>query len=264
MSKSAAFVSILVMCLTACSQVEPTFTAGQVISANKDWTPFSKTINDVDMMKVPPGCFMMGSDVSDDEAPINKVCFDKPFWIDKTEVSAAQFKKFGGQKASVGMPADELPITRISWFESRDYCAKRGARLPTEAEWEYAARGPDNLRWPWGTPFDINKVVWNSVKTAPVGSIPAGASWVGALDLAGNVFEWVSSIYKPYPYVATDGRENPDDSTSLRSLRGGAMSNLDGDLGPSNIQMRSSTRNAQKPDWNLLQDTGLRCARSDT
>src|SRR5258706_16342049 len=110
MGKSKVPVLILVICLTACSRAEPTFAPGQIISSNNDWTPFSKMINDVEMMKVPPGCFMMGSAKdADDEKPSNKVCFDKPFWIDKAEISVAQFKKFGGQKTAGITTVGEIP-----------------------------------------------------------------------------------------------------------------------------------------------------------
>jgi formylglycine-generating enzyme required for sulfatase activity len=111
--------------------------------------------------------------------------------------------------------------------------------LPTEAEWEYAARGPSGWVFPWGDSFDGSRLNycdgdcqynWKDTAyrdgyatTAPVGSYPAGASWVGALDLAGNVWEWTSSIYAyPYPYRAGDGRENPADLTGKRTLRGGS------------------------------------------
>ncbi|MEP7289061.1 MAG: SUMF1/EgtB/PvdO family nonheme iron enzyme [Chloroflexota bacterium] len=211
----------MVTCLTACSRAEPTFTPGQVIASNKAWNPFSKTINDVEMIKVPPGCFIMGSETdADDEKPTTKVCFDKPFWIDKTEVSQAQFTKLGGQKSYLMSAKPELPIVQISWLEARDYCAKRGTRLPTEAEWEYAARGPDDLQWTWGNEFDDNKSVWSCVLAQPRGTIPDSTSWVGTFDQTGNVGEWVNSLYKPYPYVANDGREDLEDTISQRVIRG--------------------------------------------
>lgn len=136
MRKSALLILVIVLCLAACSRAEPTFTAGQVIASNKDWTPFSKQINRVEMMMVPPGCFMMGSDTdADDEKPSTKICFDKPFWIDKLEVSERQFTEQSGQKNVALSKQPELPVVQLSWLEASAYCAKRGARLPTEAGW---------------------------------------------------------------------------------------------------------------------------------
>jgi iron(II)-dependent oxidoreductase len=197
------------------------------------------------MMQVPAGCFMMGSTPDEIDAlitqfdndfvraiftaegPQTKICFDTPFWIDKIEVTNAQFNQFKGQAKNQSHWTDDLrPRKQITWFEARDFCALRGARLPTESEWEYAARGPDGFTYPWGNDFDEKKAIWkrgSDQGTANVGSIPEGASWVGSLNLSGNVWEWTSSIYKPYPYVAIDGRESNDNANIDRVLRGGSV-----------------------------------------
>ena len=101
------------------------------------------------------------------------------------------------------------PINEVTWYQAAAYCKWRGVRLPTEREWEYAARGPDNLAYPWGNEFDGDRLHYSQNsgnKTASVGNYPSGRSWVGALDMAGNVWEWTSSLYKDYPYVSDYGR----------------------------------------------------------
>lgn len=170
----------------------------------------------------------MGAANYSNEQPVHQQCFDEPFWIDKYEVTQAQFRRLGGTQANRPVfSGDDLPVENITWFEARDFCALRSARLPTEAEWEYAARGSDNLVYPWGNTWNANHAVWyrsGAQKTANVGSIPAGVSWVGALDMSGNVSEWTSSLYKSYPYDAADGRESDTGSRTdvRRVLRGGS------------------------------------------
>src|SRR5262249_22642836 len=121
----------------------PEATSVPTVTTNNQWKPQLSMVQGVEMALVPPGCFMMGSEKgNDDEQPVSKICFDKPFWIDKVDVTNAQFKQFGGKAQQKGSWKDDnRPRERVTWFEARDFCALRGARLPTEAEWEYAARG---------------------------------------------------------------------------------------------------------------------------
>ncbi len=206
------------------------------------------------MVLVPAGCFTMGNnDGRRDERPASQICFQKAFWIDRTEVTNAQY----GSEGHFSGP--NRPRENLLWSEARDFCAKQGDRLPTEAEWEYAARGPDSYIYPWGNALNDNDLVFDRNDpgtTEDVGSKPGGISWVGALDMAGNVFEWVSSIYKPYPYNASDGRENPNDTTSPRVYRGGNRSYLDFAAGATmRFHMDPDGR-----DWFV----GFRCARDAT
>jgi formylglycine-generating enzyme required for sulfatase activity len=132
------------------------------VTANADWTPEIRMFDGVEMVLVPPGCFLMGTDDGrSEESPAHEVCLDQPFWIDRYEVTNAQFARFEGQAAQPGWWADaDRPREQITWFEARDFCALRSARLPTEAEWEYAARGPDGLLYPWGDTFVAENVVY--------------------------------------------------------------------------------------------------------
>ncbi len=195
---------------------------------------------------------MMGSEDSRrDERPAHEQCFAQPFWIGKMEVTNAQFGSEGV------FPGENRPRTNLTWTEARDFCASKGMRLPTEAEWEYAARGVDNLIYPWGNELDETRLVFDrnsNNQAADVGSIPEGASWVGALDMSGNVFEWVSSIYARYPFDPADGRENPDPTGTDRVFRGGINSYIDfGVSGHIRFRLEAEGR-----DWFV----GFRCARA--
>ncbi len=230
--------------------------------SNDDWEPFVQDFDGVEMVLVPAGCFEMGSEDGEDrEQPVHTVCFDEPFWIDRYEVSQGQFAAFDGQaERDSWFTGNDLPRERITWTEARDFCELRGARLPTEAEWEYAARGPDALVYPWGDTFVGNNVIYeNSPEygdrmTAPPGGSLPGPSWVGAEDLSGNVWEWVSTIYQSYPYRAGDGREDNIDTNSSRVLRGGSFLNT-------SYLLRAAYRYGYPP---VLENyfLGFRCARS--
>jgi len=115
------------------------------------------------------------------------------------------------------------PVTEVTWHGAVAYCAWRGLRLPSEAEWEAAARGREGRRYPWGdAPVTDERAVHDRRRgeTAPVATHPAGATPRGVHDLAGNLAEWTSSLFRPYPYDADDGREDPE-ARGERVTRGG-------------------------------------------
>jgi len=180
------------------------------------------------------------------EAPDHNVLISKGFWLDRTEVTNAAFDAFikaGGyedpawwsvegwkwRQAQTKLPNDCLPLVAnhprvcVTWYEAQAFAAWRGGRLPTEAEWEYAARGPDAKIYPWGDTFDSTRC--NVVGTkAPedVGSHPGGASWVGAEDMAGNAMEWVHDWLDVHYYEQefTDDPRGPEKG-SVKVEKGG-------------------------------------------
>jgi formylglycine-generating enzyme required for sulfatase activity len=205
------------------------------------------------MVYVPGGTFSMGSRENDpqarpDELPQHQVTLDG-FWLDQTEVTNAQFLQFlneHGNRDAQGVTmivldegytrisqegdrfvAPEVayarPVVMVTWHGAAAYCAWAGARLPTEAEWEYAARGPEGSLYPWGNdPPTCDLANYDTCIGVPVqvGSRSGGASWCGALDLAGNVWEWVNDWFAPYSDLPQQNPTGPA-SGDLPVLRGG-------------------------------------------
>ena len=197
------------------------------VVSNSEWTPYERIFNDVTMVLVPTGCFVMGSnDGQSDEQPITTICFEEPFWIDKYEVTNDLYGS-----SSLGSCAEysfepQQPRNCVSWVEARDFCITRGMRLPSEVEWEYAARGPDSLIYPWGNQFITDNAIHlgnSNLETAEVGSILAGASWVDAMDMAGNLWEWTNSAYLEYSFEETYRGDADASITGQGVLRSGSF-----------------------------------------
>lgn len=248
------------------STLSPILLASTPVNVNADWIPVIQNFGGVEMVLVPAGSFMMGSENGDeDEKPIHPQTFTTPFWIDRYEVTNAQYRECV-EDTLCSLPAKlqyyesqaEIPAVYINWMQAINYCIYRAGRLPTEAEWEYAARGPDSLIYPWGNDFDTNKVIWQSNYPVPVGSRLTGASWVGALDMSGNVWEWVRSNYAHYPYV-NDGRLEGITYDELQVRRGGSWyedgAQLDG-----TFWLRSTVR-GEYDRYSHGSHIGFRCVR---
>lgn len=188
------------------------------MTSNAQWTtlhPYGllQQFNRVPMVKVPAGCFQMGNDADTYNSGTKGIgdggrqCFKSPFWIISLRCGQKQFTERGGVKANGNTHVgDDYPVERITWAEAAAYCQQRGGRLPTEAEWEYVARGVDGLYYPWGNAFDVAKVASNTASVA-VGSQTGNVSWVGAHDWQAMFGNRTSSWYQSYPYYANDGRE---------------------------------------------------------
>jgi sulfatase modifying factor 1 len=242
--------------------VEPTRSAFDLaergVSNNREWEPYFQEFDGVKMALVPAGCFMMGSESGKgDEQPLHHICFNEPFWIDVYEVTNRQYGS-ASEDCLTWSSSDDQPRICTGWSDVVIHCESRGARLPTEAEWEYSARGPDGLVYPWRNEFIADNVVYdgnNPGGTASVGSKPGGVSWVGAYDLSGNVWEWVSDWYDSdyYDSSPVDNPQGPDNGT-YRVLRGGSWLN-------SNDNVNATGRYWFNPtDWSYA--FGFRCARS--
>ncbi len=195
------------------------------------------------MVYIPAGEFIMGTDQAkekkypdsygfikppyENETPQRKISI-KGFYIDKTEVTVAAYGRFlestrrsppkGWDKIDLEQWKD-YPVVHISWDDAAAYARWVDKRLPSEAEWEYAARGPDGMRFPWGNEFRQDKTNASQKGMLPVGAIPTDESPHGVLDMAGNVSEWVADYYRPYP-----GNEYPDKdyNKGYRVIRGGS------------------------------------------
>jgi len=216
-----------------------------------------RVVNGVQVMTppvitIPAKAFLMGSDKRkdpqawDDETPQKAVTLGA-YGIAQYPLTVAEYACAVGQTVQGNKIAEptstynnvtwqqqlqhpDHPVVNISWNDSVRYSQWLAQvmgqqwRLPTEAEWEKAARGPDGLLYPYGNTYDASKANTSEGKkgtTTPVGNYPQGASPYGLLDCSGNVWEWTSSIYKAYPYQANDGRENLT-ATENRVLRGGS------------------------------------------
>ncbi len=278
--------------------ITPTVTATATPTETGVPTLGSTRISEMDQMEqayIPAGEFIIGSEDNEairppgggrayPEVPQHTLYLDG-YWMDKYEVTNGQyalcvvagacrppfFTTSFTIKNYYGNPDySNYPVVYVDWGMARRYCEWTGRRLPTEAEWEKAARGTDGRKYPWGNdPIDGTRANWCDINcprdfangayddgyedTAPVGSHPAGASPYGIMDMAGNVWEWTGTLIQPYPYDPNDGRENLD-ANGERVWRGAAFSN-------GYWWMRTSVRYRSVTFyryWNL----GFRCASS--
>ncbi len=240
------------------------------------------TCENATMVAVPAGVFWMGcapgaeDPCNRDEQPVHEVTLSS-FAIDRTEVTVGAYRKcmeagvctepvnrMATRRCNLGFPnRDDHPVNCVTWDQASRYCLWAMGRLPTEAEWEKAARGLDRRRYPWGeaapTCSRANLFIENKQcrgGTEPVGSHPAGRSPYGALDMTGNALEWVADYYDAHAYFLSDSVDprGPPSGTD-RVLRGGSY----GDA--SDIGHRVWMRYHLPPDT-TGQHIGFRCARS--
>ncbi len=236
-------------------------------------TPLTAIAADDEMVSIPKGEFVMGSSEHVDETP-HQVVLDS-YSIDKYEVSNRQYGEF--MKATKhAAPAywddprlnkPNQPVVGVNWYDAKAFCEWKGKRLPTEAEWERAAKGPKgDLHYPWGHKLSPKKANYgqNVGKTKPVDAYPEGVSGFGAFNMSGNVFEWVSDwyqrdYYKDSPALNPTGPKegyNWANQGPVKTLRGGSW------LAPQ-TSLHTSHRFWNQPENNSYGvGLGFRCAKS--
>jgi len=250
------------------------------------WISIYISVEHDDMVYIPAGKFIMGSDFKDaneDQKPAHAVYLDA-YYIDRFEVTNQQYEEFilaGGyqrkefwteegwefmKRNNIKHPMGwgnplfdepDQPVVGVSWYEAMAYAKWRGKRLPTEAEWEKAARGTDGRIYPWGNGMDFSKLMYfpgNGITTLIIGSFKGGASPYGVMDMAGNVWEWCLDRYDKYYYSKSPVRnpKGPNEG-DYHVLRGGAWDSI-------RIQLRCIYRYYAKPDKRAY-NIGFRCVR---
>jgi serine/threonine-protein kinase len=209
--------------------------------------------------------------------------FLNSFWIDRTEVTNAQFRlcveagacepphdgtSYSRSAYYGNRIFDHYPVIHINWFQALAYCTWAGSRLPTEAEWEYVARGSEGWLYPWGDEFEGTRLNYcdaycnlskadkgfsdGYLDTAPVGSYLSGVSWCGALDMTGNVWEWVMDWMAFYPNHPYHDRPSSIPAETYRVIRGGSWDTTMG-------HARTAFRNWLNP-FQTYDSVGFRCA----
>jgi eukaryotic-like serine/threonine-protein kinase len=300
-------LSFLVISMLACATLQKQGNSTSIPSetALGIGTTQEREKDNMMMVYVPEGPFTMGSNSGDEsERPEHTVTLNG-FWIDKTEVTNAMFQAFvqannyqteaerigkayfldlnlktwqridgidwqhprGTESNLIGL--NTYPVVDVSWNDATAYCAWVGGRLPSEAEWEKAARGIDGNIYPWGGATPSGNLLnfadgnldldWADKKmndgnplTAPVGSYPDGASPYGVLDMAGNVWEWVDGWYDAYP--GGDKTASPDFGVTYRVLRGGSWDYP--------VDYARSANRLRGTPYDAGSNIGFRCARS--
>ena len=261
----------------------PTYTPQPVLGIGSTWP---RPTDGMVMMYVPAGPFTMGSDsASVDQAfaecqknygnsckkswytaqePAHRVVLDA-YWIDQTDVTNGEYAKcvaagkctLPPNRSSATHPDyygnsqfDNYPVTSVHWDQAQAYCSWAGAHLPSEAEWEKAARGVNGRTYPWGDTLDKTYANYSGTDTTAVCSYPQGNSPYGVCDMAGNVWQWVADTFVAYP-GNTDS--NSDYGTKYRVLRGGSW-NI------SSVDWSSVNRNYGLGSYDTYDVTGFRCA----
>jgi iron(II)-dependent oxidoreductase len=223
------------------------------------------------LITIDGGPFIFGRDDGSENERPQQVVVMPTFEMNRTEVTNAQYRHFveatGHRSAFYAshpvLGLDDHPVVGVSWSDANDFCVYYGLSLPSERQYERAARGKQGMPYPWGdTPPDNTRVSRGSEiccsaddgdsfpMTAPVGSFPKGQSQEGIFDLIGNVWEWTRDWYAPY-----EGPTDPNIAHRFRVLRGGAWNS-------DSTHLSATYRLAYNPDFRFAANGGFRCVRS--
>lgn len=228
-------ISTLKECLTCHGQSGHPYKEPVKNNSHIEITHHKKQPSLKDMVLIPSGEFIMGTDTRHkDEGPMHKVYLED-FYIDVYEVTVQKYSVFLNETdypapssfINGGFPefAKDHPVTFVSWYDAKNYCKWAGLRLPTESEWEKAARGTDGRDFPWGNDWNkdfSNNPIKESTGPEPVGSYENGKSPYGLYDMSGNVWEWVDESYHGHPGQTF---VNPEYNESYKILKGGSWWN---------------------------------------
>jgi serine/threonine-protein kinase len=228
----------------------------------------------MEMLSIPDGSFLMGARFGKPHEKPERSVTLKGFWIDRTEITNAAYSvcvEAGSCQLSEVYPEHynlnriiplgngKLPVVDITWNQARTYCEWAGRRLPTEAEWEKAARGTDGRRYPWGERWatcSLANFKGCADQPVPAGNYPEGASPYGALEMAGNVWEWTADDYSGDTFAqSTEGNPAKPDTANYKVIRGGSFED-------SRFRVTTTTRTWLKADSRGY-DLGFRCAYQD-
>lgn len=223
------------------------------------------------LIAIPAGPFVFGSDTGNENERPRRIVEGQAFAMNRTEISNAEYQRFvaatGHRSAFYSehpiLGLSDHPVVGVSWEDAVAFCAYYGLELPSEREYERAARGADGSAFPWGdSPVDATRAKRGAdvccrgddsdgyAMTAPVDAFPAGASKEGILNLVGNVWEWTRDLYAPY-----EGGGAQDEAGAYRVLRGGAWNSDPGHL-------TTTYRLAYDPKFRFAANGGFRCVRS--
>jgi iron(II)-dependent oxidoreductase len=223
------------------------------------------------LIPIEGGAVIFGNDEGNENEGPEHIIDLRGFAMNQTEVTSRQYRRFSAEtghrvpfySTHPVLGLDDHPAVGLSWSDANNFCAHYGLSLPSEQEFERAARGHDGGRFPWGeAPADATRASGGGdvcctederdgyPMTAPVGSFPAGNSPEGLADLIGNVWEWTRDYYAPY-----EGEAPPDIAQKFRVLRGGAWNS-------DPAKLSATYRLAFDPDFRFAANGGFRCVRS--